>query len=272
MTSIWVSVVAGLVLMIGLTYAIPYAIGSDAYVGAAGAGINAPGVLWVASIGRHAAEFLILICLVAQFFCGMASVTANSRMIYAFSRDGAMPGSQVLAQGEQAHPHANELHLVRGRGRVHPRRAVAVPEQGRTLSRSSPSSPSRSSGSTSPTSFRCCYAGCVGLNFTPGPWQLGKWSPIIGWTCCGVGRRHLLPADAAAVFTRPGSTAGTSLLSLSSRSSGSPVSTGWCQPASGSPVRRCRELQKSSRRSRRNSRRSGRCGCRDVGASVGVNR
>ena len=33
MTSIWVSVVAGLVLMIGLTYAIPYAIGSDAYVG-----------------------------------------------------------------------------------------------------------------------------------------------------------------------------------------------------------------------------------------------
>jgi amino acid transporter len=29
---------------------------------------------------------------VAQFFCGMSSVTANSRMIYAFSRDGAVPG------------------------------------------------------------------------------------------------------------------------------------------------------------------------------------
>ena len=28
----------------------------------------------------------------AQFFCGMASVTTNSRMIYAFSRDGAVPG------------------------------------------------------------------------------------------------------------------------------------------------------------------------------------
>ena len=27
----------------------------------------------------------------------MASVTANSRMIYAFSRDGALPGSRVLA-------------------------------------------------------------------------------------------------------------------------------------------------------------------------------
>ena len=29
----------------------------------------------------------------AQFFCGMSSVTANSRMIYAFSRDGAVPFS-----------------------------------------------------------------------------------------------------------------------------------------------------------------------------------
>ncbi len=36
----------------------------------------------------------------------------------------------ALAQGEQAHAHANELHLVRRGGRVHPRPAVAVPEQG----------------------------------------------------------------------------------------------------------------------------------------------
>ena len=30
-----------------------------------------------------------------QFFCGMASVTSNSRMLYAFSRDGAVPGSKL---------------------------------------------------------------------------------------------------------------------------------------------------------------------------------
>src|SRR5207302_1546863 len=36
---------------------------------------------------------LLLIVIGAQFFCGMSSVTANSRMIYAFSRDGALPGS-----------------------------------------------------------------------------------------------------------------------------------------------------------------------------------
>ena len=37
---------------------------------------------------------MLLIVVGAQFFCGMASVTANSRMIYAFSRDGALPGSK----------------------------------------------------------------------------------------------------------------------------------------------------------------------------------
>jgi amino acid transporter len=38
---------------------------------------------------------MLLIVVVAQFFCGMASVTANSRMIYAFSRDGALPGHRL---------------------------------------------------------------------------------------------------------------------------------------------------------------------------------
>src|SRR5207248_2041806 len=45
------------------------------------------------AIGRKGGEFLMLIVIGAQFFCGMSSVTANSRMIYAFSRDGALPAS-----------------------------------------------------------------------------------------------------------------------------------------------------------------------------------
>ena len=43
--------------------------------------------------GATAAKLLLLIAIGAQLFCGMSSVTANSRMIYAFSRDGALPGS-----------------------------------------------------------------------------------------------------------------------------------------------------------------------------------
>lgn len=40
-------------------------------------------------------KMLLLIAIGAQLFCGMASVTANSRMIYAFSRDGALPFSHI---------------------------------------------------------------------------------------------------------------------------------------------------------------------------------
>ena len=54
-----------------------------------------PAQIFIDAAGRRLGEFLLLICVVAQFFCGMASVTANSRMSYAFSRDGALPGSRI---------------------------------------------------------------------------------------------------------------------------------------------------------------------------------
>ena len=51
--------------------------------------------LWlVLSFISLAGMFVLLIVIGAQFYCGMSSVTANSRMIYAFSRDGAIPGSR----------------------------------------------------------------------------------------------------------------------------------------------------------------------------------
>ena len=36
--------------------------------------------------------------MVAQFFCGTASVTSASRMMFAFSRDRAVPGSRIWRQ------------------------------------------------------------------------------------------------------------------------------------------------------------------------------
>ncbi len=35
---------------------------------------------------------ILIICVVGQFFCGMSCMTSASRMMYAFSRDGAVPG------------------------------------------------------------------------------------------------------------------------------------------------------------------------------------
>ncbi|KAI8074555.1 amino acid/polyamine transporter I [Gongronella butleri] len=48
------------------------------------------------SVGNRAgAVVLMVILIIACWLCGFCSVTSNSRMVYAFSRDGAIPGSNV---------------------------------------------------------------------------------------------------------------------------------------------------------------------------------
>lgn len=43
-------------------------------------------------------DILYLAILLAQWLCGLATVTSVSRMIFAFSRDGGLPGSKALAK------------------------------------------------------------------------------------------------------------------------------------------------------------------------------
>jgi amino acid transporter len=86
--SILVSLVAGWVLLIGVTYAIQ---DYDGEVGTATA--VPPAQIFIDAVGDAGGKLLLLIAIGAQLFCGMSSVTANSRMIYAFSRDGALPYS-----------------------------------------------------------------------------------------------------------------------------------------------------------------------------------
>lgn len=96
--AIYVSAIAGFFLNVAMTQALPK--DPTAYSGIAYGGdgdvflVNAAPRLISASMGAGMAKFLVFICVVAQFFCGMASVTANSRMIYAFSRDGGLPLSR----------------------------------------------------------------------------------------------------------------------------------------------------------------------------------
>ena len=97
--AIYVSAIAAFFLNLAMTKTLPKP-GSDAYTSIAFGGegdaflVNAAPRLISSAVGLGLAKFLVLISIVAQFFCGMASVTANSRMIYAFSRDGALPGSK----------------------------------------------------------------------------------------------------------------------------------------------------------------------------------
>src|SRR3954463_14727116 len=88
--SIVVSVIAGWILLIGLTFAI------QSYDSAVNTPTKVPPAqIFIDAVGNTGGKLLLLIVIVAQLFCGMASVTANSRMIYAFSRDGALPLSHV---------------------------------------------------------------------------------------------------------------------------------------------------------------------------------
>ena len=87
--SVVVSVVFGFVLLVAITFAVPDVQGT------LDAGANAVVYIWTTSLGNAWAEFLLLIAVVAQFFCGTASVTSASRMMFAFSRDRAVPGSKI---------------------------------------------------------------------------------------------------------------------------------------------------------------------------------
>jgi amino acid transporter len=48
-------------------------------------------------------EIVYLIVFVAQLLCGLATVTSASRMIFAFSRDGGLPGSKALSKVSPKH-------------------------------------------------------------------------------------------------------------------------------------------------------------------------
>jgi amino acid transporter len=86
--SVVVSVVFGFILLVAVTFAIqgkgPSRI--DGFITQA---------IWQDAMGKKWAEFLIFIAVVAQCFCTIASTTSASRMMFAFSRDRAVPGHQL---------------------------------------------------------------------------------------------------------------------------------------------------------------------------------
>src|SRR4029077_8539287 len=167
--SIVVSLFAGWLVLIGGTSAI------QDYT-AEVAAVVPPAQIFVDAVGKNLGTFLLFIVVVAQFYCGMSSVTANSRMIYAFSRDGAVPGSQFW-------------HKINPRTRT-PTNSIWVAAVGAFLL-----------GLPylwSPVAYAAVVSIAViglyiayglpillrrlaGSRFQAGPWQLGRWSAPIGW-------------------------------------------------------------------------------------------
>jgi amino acid transporter len=101
--SVVISVIAGFILLVAMNVGITpdkvftAADGTmvDGYAHALASTTGVPPAqIWIDAIGQSGGIFILFLVVGAQFFCGMSSVTANSRMIYAFSRDGAIPGSK----------------------------------------------------------------------------------------------------------------------------------------------------------------------------------
>ncbi len=88
-TSVFASAVFGFILLVAVTAAIPSTEGALENIGAV-----VPWI-WAESMSQNWSEALLFICVVAQFFCVTASVTSASRMMFAFSRDRAVPGHQL---------------------------------------------------------------------------------------------------------------------------------------------------------------------------------
>jgi amino acid transporter len=180
--SIWVSLIAGFILLAAVSFAIPHkypvTIGGIEFKDYTA--IASDLVPWARifefAAGRSVGLLLILVVIVAQFFCGMSSITANSRMIYAFSRDGAVPGS-------------NFWHHVSKRVRVPVRTAwfgavgafiLALPYLYNTAAYAAVTS-------IAVIGLYIAYLTPVFLRrinptaFHPGPWKLGSYGPFIGW-------------------------------------------------------------------------------------------
>jgi amino acid transporter len=86
--SVVVSAVAGYALLMALVAASPD-------LGAAASFVNPVLYILQSRLSYVLGTLLFFVIFVAQFFCSMSSVTSNSRMIYAFSRDGAVPAHNL---------------------------------------------------------------------------------------------------------------------------------------------------------------------------------
>jgi amino acid transporter len=89
--SVAISAVVGYIVLLAITFA-----ASDEKAVTDGGG--SVFAVFTSAMGTGWAEFVLLISFFGQMFCGMSCMTSASRMMYAFSRDGAVPGSRVWSR------------------------------------------------------------------------------------------------------------------------------------------------------------------------------
>ncbi|KAK8561543.1 hypothetical protein V6N12_048609 [Hibiscus sabdariffa] len=178
-SAIGISIIFGWGYLLGITFAvtnIPFLLSEDNDAG----GYAIAEIFYLAFKNRYGSGVGGIICLgviaVAIFFCGMSSVTSNSRMVYAFSRDGAMPLSSLWHRVNRQEVPINAVWLsaiisfcmaLTSLGSLVAFQAmVSIATIGLYIAYALP------------IFFRVSLAR---KSFVPGPFNLGRYGVVVGW-------------------------------------------------------------------------------------------
>ncbi|CAL2069094.1 MULTISPECIES: amino acid permease [Streptomyces] len=169
--AIWVSWLAGFVLLAGLTFAI-----QDYDATRTTATGVPPAQILLDGLGTGGAKALLVVVIVAQLFCGNAEVAAASRMVFAFSRDGALPGSRLwrTVSGRTQTPVAAVWLSVGVAG------VLALPSLYSATAYNAVTA-INVIGITPAYAIPVLLRLRAGDRFRRGPWHLGRWSRPVGW-------------------------------------------------------------------------------------------
>jgi amino acid transporter len=167
--SVFWSLIFGYLMLMALTLAIPN-------LAKTAASTNPVLDIVTNALGKNGGLVLFFGFVVAQWFCGLSSITSNSRMLFAFSRDGALPASKWL-------------HVVSAKYRT-PARAIWVAAVIAFI-------PALAQFWVPPVYSIVTSISVIGLyvsyvipvllaliypnRWRPGPWNLGRWWPVIAW-------------------------------------------------------------------------------------------
>ncbi len=108
--SIFYSAVGGYILLLCVTFAIPNA--PDGSPDNAGVGSGGVAYIFLESLGKNWATFVLFISASAQLFCATSCLTSASRMTFAFSRDRAVPGWKRWSALTSSRVPANAVMMV----------------------------------------------------------------------------------------------------------------------------------------------------------------
>ncbi|MFB7947975.1 amino acid permease [Kitasatospora phosalacinea] len=173
--SIWVSWIAGAVLLAGLLLAI----GDYDAVLSSSTGVP-PAQILLDALGPTGAKALLLVVIVAQLFCGNAETAASSRMVFAFARDGGLPGSGLWSRvSERTGTPVAGVWLS-----VVAAFVLALPSLWSPVAYGAVTA-------INVVGMTPAYAVPVylrlrkGSPFRPGPWNLGHRGRLVGWAAVG---------------------------------------------------------------------------------------